>query len=63
MLIQSKIVSIRSEVMKEFKIVSVLGEILQDVPERLIHVNHIDKDLMRFVLVKAWALKTIDVIH
>ena len=63
MKIQSRIVSKRTEVMKEFKIVLSLAEVLTDVPERLIHVNRISKELMRFVLMKAWPLKRMDVIH
>jgi len=56
-------VSKRTEIMKEFRIVGSLAEILTDVPERLIHVNNINEHLMRFVLMSAWPLTRIDVIH
>merc|ERR1711988_179748 len=46
----------RTEAMKEFKIVGVLGHVMTDVPERLIHVNHISSNLMHYVLLKAWPL-------
>lgn len=63
MKVQSRGVSKRNENMKEFKIVSALAGVMTDVPERLIHVNRISKKQMKFVLMKAWPLKKIDVMH
>lgn len=64
MLIQSHAVRTkRTEEMKEFKIVTVLAHVMTDVPERLIHVNHLNKELMHFVLKSAWPLATIDIMH
>ena len=63
MMIQRRMVSKRTEQMKEFKIVGTLGEIFTDVPERLIHVNGIDEHLMHFVLMSAWPLTRMDIIH
>ena len=64
MLIQSKLMTTkRSESMKEFRIVSILAHVFTDVPERLIHVNHLSKNLMHYVLMMAWPLTRIDVMH
>ena len=63
MKIQSKLVSKRNELMKEFKIVSLLGEVMMDVPERLIHINRINKKVMQFVLEKAWPLEKMEILH
>jgi len=49
--------------MKEFKIVSLLGEVMMDVPERLIHINRINKKVMQFVLEKAWPLEKMEILH
>lgn len=53
----------RTELMKEFKIVSAMSHVMSDVPERLIHVNDLNKRLMHFVLMKAWPLSTLDIMR
>ena len=52
----------RTEAMKEFKIIGSMAHVFSDVPERLIHVNDLSKKLMRFVLMKAWPLSTLDIL-
>ena len=52
----------RSENQKEYKILNALCLVMTETPERMIHVNEMSKEAMRFVIEKAWPLCMVDVL-